>query len=35
MHYLRAVEGYRMADYKRNEDIREPGVADINTTIKR
>jgi hypothetical protein len=35
MCFLRAVEGYRMVAYKCNEDIREPGVADIKTTIKR
>jgi hypothetical protein len=35
MRFLRAVEEYRLADYKCNEDIRESGVGDIITTIKR
>jgi hypothetical protein len=34
MRFLRAVEAYGMTDYKCNEDIRELGVADINTIIK-
>jgi hypothetical protein len=33
MRFIRAVGGYKMADHKRNEDVREElGITDINTT---
>jgi hypothetical protein len=33
--FLRAVEGCKIVDYKCNENIKELGVADIRTTIKK
>jgi len=34
MRFVRAVAGYRMTDHKRNEDIRELGITDVNTIMK-